>query len=186
MQKHVPNVKLIGLTATPFRTAEREQGLLAKIFQDGVQNEEVKRGHVGITYQIGLKDLINRQILSKPIFESYYTEAHYGESLGLAAWESIRHLDTLPDDIAQQMAKNAVRNRLIVDTYKKKRKEYGQTSYSPSTSTMQSHSISSLQTVVSVLLTLYRQCGMVSPGSVSVGKKTSEIWKHSDRESWMY
>ena len=127
VQKHVPNVKLIGLTATPFRTAEAEQGLLAKIFQDGVQNEEVKRGQLGITYQIGLKDLINRQILSKPIFESYYTEEHYGESLGLAAWESIRHLDTLPDDIAQQMAKNAVRNRLIVDTYKKKRKEYGQT-----------------------------------------------------------
>lgn len=44
VQKHVPNVKLIGLTATPFHTAEAE-GLLAKIFfHDGVQNEQVKRG----------------------------------------------------------------------------------------------------------------------------------------------
>lgn len=127
VQEHIPHVKLIGLTATPFRTAEDEQGLLAKIFRDGVQNGKVKRGQLGITYQIGLKDLINRQILSKPIFESYYTEEHYGESLGLAAWESIRHLDTLPDDIAEQIAKNAARNRLIVSTYKKKQKEYGQT-----------------------------------------------------------
>ncbi len=127
VHKYVPNVKLIGLTATPFRTAQAEQGLLAKIFQDGVRDGKVKRGQLGITYQIGLKDLINRQILSKPIFESYYTEAHYGESLGLSAWESIRHLDTLPDDIAQQIAKSAVRNKLIVDTYKKKQKEYGQT-----------------------------------------------------------
>lgn len=92
VHKYVPNVKLIGLTATPFRTAQAEQGLLAKIFQDGVRDGKVKRGQLGITYQIGLKDLINRQILSKPIFESYYTEAHYGESLGLSAWESIRHL----------------------------------------------------------------------------------------------
>lgn len=127
VQKYVSNVKLIGLTATPFRTAEAEQGLLAKIFQDGVKDGKVRRGQLGITYQIGLKDLINRQILSKPIFESYYTEAHYGEALGLSAWESIRHLDTLPDDIAQQIAKSAARNKLIVDIYKKKQKEYGQT-----------------------------------------------------------
>lgn len=92
VQEHIPHVKLIGLTATPFRTAEDEQGLLAKIFRDGVQNGTVKRGQLDITYQIGLKDLINRQILSKPIFESYYTEEHYGESLGLAAWESIRRI----------------------------------------------------------------------------------------------
>ncbi len=127
VQKHVPYVKLIGLTATPFRTAENEQGLLAKIFQDGVKDGMIQKGQVGITYQIGLKDLINRQILSKPIFESYYTEDHYGESLGLSAWESIQHLDTLPDDIAQQLAKSAARNKLIVDTYQKNQKKYGQT-----------------------------------------------------------
>lgn len=127
VQQSIKNVKLIGLTATPFRTAETEQGLLSKIFQDGVSNGFVKRNELGITYQISLKDLINRQILSKPVFESYYTEEHYGESLGLSAWESIRHLDTLPDDIAEQIAKNAGRNRLIVDTYKNKKKEYGQT-----------------------------------------------------------
>ncbi len=111
----VPSVKLIGLTATPFRTAEDEQGLLAKIYSDD------------IAYQIGLKELIGRQILSKPIFEAYYTDEEYGDSLGLDAWESIQHLDVLPDDIAEQIAVSAARNKLIVDTYRAKQKQYGQT-----------------------------------------------------------
>lgn len=115
VRSKVLNVKLIGLTATPFRTAEDEQGLLAKIYSDD------------ITYQIGLKELINRQILSKPIFEAYYTDEEYGDALGLNAWESIQHLDVLPDDIAEQIAVSAARNKLIVDTYRAKQKEYGQT-----------------------------------------------------------
>ena len=127
VKKKVPNVKLIGLTATPFRTAEAEQGLLAKIYSDGVKNGQVVHGDIGITYQIGLKELINRQILAKPIFESYYTDEAYGDSLGVDAWESIQHLDILPDEVAQQMADSAARNKLIVETYKNNQKQYGQT-----------------------------------------------------------
>ncbi len=127
VKKKVPSVKLIGLTATPFRTEEEEQGLLAKIYSDGIKGGQVVHGDIGITYQIGLKELINRQILSKPIFESYYTDEEYGDSLGLDAWESIQHLDTLPDDVAEQIAVSAARNKLIVDTYLAKQKEYGQT-----------------------------------------------------------
>ncbi len=127
VKARVPNVKIIGLTATPFRTAENEQGLLAKIYSDGIKDGKVIHGDVGITYQIGLKELINRRILSKPIFESYYTEEEYGDTLGLDAWESIQRLDVLPDDIAEQIAVSAARNRLIVDTYLNKKEEYGQT-----------------------------------------------------------
>ena len=123
----IPNLKLIGLTATPFRTAEEEQGLLAKIFTDGINNGRVVHGDIGITYQIGLKELINRQILAKPIFESFYTDEEYGDSLGVDAWESIQHLDVIPDEVAQQMADSAARNKLIVETYKAKQDEYGQT-----------------------------------------------------------
>lgn len=127
VKEKVPNLKLIGLTATPFRTAEEEQGLLGKIYSDGVSDGQVVRGDIGITYQIGLKELINRQILSKPIFESYFTEENYGDSLGLESWERIQYLDNLPDDIAGQMAESAARNKLIVETYKEKQDEYGQT-----------------------------------------------------------
>lgn len=127
VQARVSNVKLIGLTATPFRTADDEQGLLSKIYEDGLRDGKVVHGNSGITYQIGLKELINRRILSKPIFESYYTDEMYGEALGLDGWESIQRLDVLPEDVAGQMADSAARNKLIVSTYQSKQKEYGQT-----------------------------------------------------------
>lgn len=127
VKEKVPNVKLIGLTATPFRTAEEEQGLLAKIYTDGVQNGQAVHGDIGITYQIGLKELINRRILSKPVLESYYTDEFYGKELGLKAWESIQHLDMIPDDLAKKMAESTARNKLIVETYQANQEKYGQT-----------------------------------------------------------
>lgn len=127
IRSKVPHVKLIGLTATPFRTAEEEKGLLGKIYTDGVKNNTVTHNDVGITYQISLKDLISRRILAKPVFESYQTEEQYGQELGLEAWESIQHLDILPEDVARKIAQSTPRNRLIVDTYKKGQKKYGQT-----------------------------------------------------------
>ena len=50
VKTRVPNVKLIGLTATPFRTADDEQGLLAKIYEDGLQGGKMVHGNIGITY----------------------------------------------------------------------------------------------------------------------------------------
>lgn len=123
----VKNAKVIGLTATPFRTAGNEQGLLAQIFSDGVKEGKAEKGNIGITYQIGLKELISRRILSKPIFESCYTEEAFGDNLGLDDWDKISHLDVLPEAIAGQMADSAARNRLIVETYKNNQETYGQT-----------------------------------------------------------
>lgn len=127
VKKRVPGLKLIGLTATPFRTAENERGLLAKIYSDGLKNGRIVQGDVGITYQIGLKELISRQILAKPIFQSFFTEENYGKELGLEALKNIQQLDTLPEDVAEKIAYSAARNKLIVETYCKRKKEYGQT-----------------------------------------------------------
>lgn len=69
VRSKVRNLKLIGLTATPFRTAADEQGLLGEIYTDD------------IAFQINLKDLISRKILSRPIFESCYTDGVYGAML---------------------------------------------------------------------------------------------------------
>ena len=75
IEERVPNLKLLGLTATPFRTAKEEEGLLAKIFKDGVDiSGKTIKGDLGITYQIGLKELINARILSTPVFECKYTD----------------------------------------------------------------------------------------------------------------
>ena len=128
VQERVPNMKLLGLTATPYRTAKEEEGLLSKIFKDGVdESGNVVKGDLGITYQIGLKELINARILSTPIFECKYTEEDYGADLGLDALEHIQRLDVLPEELATEIASSAARNKLIVDTYVNKAKEYGQT-----------------------------------------------------------
>ena len=127
VKSKVKLTKIIGLTATPFRTAETEQGLLSKIYSDGVENGMPVRNRLGIAYKIGLKELINRGILSKPIFESCYTDTNFGADMGVDDWESISRLDVIPDRMANQMVEHAARNRLIINTYLKKQDEYGQT-----------------------------------------------------------
>ncbi len=123
----VANVKLIGLTATPFRTAESEQGLLSKIYTDGIENGMFVHNDKGITYQISLKELINRQILSQPIIESYHTGEDYGQFLGAKDLETIQHFDIIPDDLAEEMVNNAARNKFIVEKYVENKDKYGQT-----------------------------------------------------------
>lgn len=115
LEKKVPAVKTIGLTATPFRTADSEKGLLKKVFPDD------------IIYAISLKELINRQILSRLELEEYQTGEEFGKDMGKNDWESIVHMDTIPDDIAEKIAKSRERNHLIVDTYKRNQDKYGQT-----------------------------------------------------------
>ena len=61
------NLKLLGLTATPFRTSEKEKGLLGKIFTDD------------IIYQIDLLTLMKKGILSKPVPESCETNIDFGD-----------------------------------------------------------------------------------------------------------
>lgn len=115
IQSKVKNVKLLGLTATPFRTSEAEKGLLKKIFVDD------------IVYKIDLKDLIKKGILSIPEFEECNTDITLGEGMGLNAIKSIEQLDSIPDDIANMIADNKVRNNKIVKHYVKNKDKYGQT-----------------------------------------------------------
>jgi len=84
-------------------------------------------GNTGITYQIRLKNLINRRILSKPIFESCYTDEDFEKNLEIDDWDKILHLDVLPAGTTGQMAESAARNRLVVETYKAEQEEYGKT-----------------------------------------------------------
>lgn len=123
----VNHVKLIGLTATPFRTAESEQGLLAKIYTDGIENGLFVHNDKGITYQISLKELINRQILSQPVIESYNTGEDFGSMIGAKDLETIQNLDILPDELADEMVNNAGRNKFIVETFAEGKNKYGQT-----------------------------------------------------------
>ena len=126
VKSKVSNLKIIGLTATPFRTADNEKGLLSKLFLDGL-NENGAFDDSGIAYKVDLKELINKQILSRPHIEECDTQITYGEFLGKNDQDIIEHFDKLPDKIAEDMAMNNKRNKFIVNHYIENRDKYEQT-----------------------------------------------------------
>ncbi|MBN1185272.1 MAG: DEAD/DEAH box helicase family protein [Bacteroidales bacterium] len=123
-RKLIDNVKvkvdvfrMLGLTATPFRTAEDEQGLLHKVFYDD------------IIYKIDLRTLINRGILSEPIFEEVETNVDMTSILSDRDLENIRYfdIDVIGRKTAKTIAQNDKRNWTIVNKYKQNKKKYKQT-----------------------------------------------------------
>lgn len=115
VEQHAKTMKLLGLTATPFRTSEDEKGALKQIFTDD------------IVYKTDLNALIKKGILATPIFEQCGTNIEFAEHLGAKALKNIENLDILPDDIAKEIADNKERNRLIVDEYMNNYEKYGPT-----------------------------------------------------------
>ncbi|SFG94957.1 DEAD/DEAH box helicase family protein [Enterocloster clostridioformis] len=127
MQESGGDFRLLGLTATPFRTAEKEQGLLSKLFPDD------------ILYKIDLRTLIEQGILSDPIFHPIETK------IKMADWFHEENADALLERIvnekgfdfdspgalgeqaARLIAAHSERNRLIVDTYVNNQAIYGKT-----------------------------------------------------------
>jgi len=97
--------KMLGLTATPFRTSETEKGLLSKVFRDD------------IIFAEHLRNMIFQGILAEPIFESLATKVPIYKDLTPKDIKTIENLDNIPPDIAEKLAKSAARNRLIVDHY---------------------------------------------------------------------
>ena len=124
LQKYGGNFHLLGLTATPFRTAEKEQGLLKKLFQDD------------ILYKIDLRTLIERGILAEPIFHSINTGInmtdlfHTGDAdavLERIVNERGFDINSISEKTAKLIAENRERNWQIVDTYTKNQQIYGKT-----------------------------------------------------------
>ena len=108
LQTKVPNIKLLGLTATPFRSDARH---LSEVFPDD------------IAYKIDLTDLIKRGILSLPHFEECQTDLVL--ELTKEEQKKLELEDWIPSDIAIKMAKHKLRNAMIVRKYDYKK--YGQT-----------------------------------------------------------
>ncbi|HHD2753888.1 TPA: DEAD/DEAH box helicase family protein [Clostridium perfringens] len=109
------SVKLLGLTATPFRTADSEKGALKRVYKDD------------ITYSIDLRTLINKDILAKPVTSEMKSNVEVVIDLSEDELRNIRNKDNLPDNIINQIIKNKDRNRMIVEHYLKNREKYGKT-----------------------------------------------------------
>jgi ATP-dependent helicase IRC3 len=117
LQEKTGNFRMIGLTATPFRTAEVEKGLLAKVFPDD------------IIYKIDLKTLIARGILSEPIFEEVQTEFDMTKYLSEEELNNLTYfdIDSIGKGTAKTIAENDQRNWCIINKYVKNKGKYKQT-----------------------------------------------------------
>ena len=117
LRERVGEFRLLGLTATPFRTAEEEQGLLAKVFPDD------------IVYKVDLRTLISRGILSEPIFEEVRTEFDMTRYLTDEQLDNLQYfdIDSIGRATAQTIAENDQRNWSIVNRYVSNRNKYKQT-----------------------------------------------------------
>lgn len=117
INEKISKFRMIGLTATPFRTAEQEQGLLAKVFPDD------------IIYKVDLRTLISRGILSEPVFEEVNTQFDMTKLLSEDQLDNLKYfdIDTIGKGTAKTIAENINRNYIIVNQYKKNKLKYKQT-----------------------------------------------------------
>lgn len=99
------NFKMLGLTATPFRTAVNEGGLLKQVFPDD------------IIFKEDLRNLISRGILADPIFEELPTKLEIYNDLLPRHIKAIQAFDKIPEDIARKIATSSQRNNQIVEQY---------------------------------------------------------------------
>ncbi|MGY2896778.1 DEAD/DEAH box helicase family protein [Deinococcus sp. UYEF24] len=110
----VPDLHLLGLTATPTYSDDRRQGHLKKLFPQE------------ILFQVSPQELMLAGILARPIVEEpptnirpNFSDQDYQEWLG-----SYRDI---PEKVIAHLASNRDRNTLIAETYAQNRDKYGQT-----------------------------------------------------------
>lgn len=117
IQESVSHFQMLGLTATPFRTSESEQGLLKKVFPDD------------IVYKIDLRTLIRLGILSEPHFEEVATGLNFIKDLSEEQIEQLNYfdIDSIGTGIAKTIAENDERNLTIVNKYLLNKEKYKQT-----------------------------------------------------------
>ena len=122
LKEKVSQFRLLGLTATPFRTAEDEKGLLKKVFPDD------------IIYKVDLRTLIRLGILSEPHFEEVTTGQNIIQQFDITE-EQINELNSkfgdfntiLGENISHSIATNRERNLTIINRYVTQKSKYKQT-----------------------------------------------------------
>ena len=119
MKKYIPHIDILGLTATPYRTAKNEQGSLKNIFTTGT----------GIAYSIDMNTLISAEILANPNHIQVPTNVDMTQIFDVSELKKIAKYDlsSLSEKSLEKLNKNTKRNQLIVDTYLANRKKYGKT-----------------------------------------------------------
>ncbi|GAB4310693.1 MAG: DEAD/DEAH box helicase family protein [Methanobacteriaceae archaeon] len=114
LRENYPDMRLLGLTATPTATTENKKIILRKVFPQSVIAEST------------LKDLMTQKILAWPKFEIIKTNIHVDFEFGdYQRW--INTYGDLPQKIVKELAENEDRNKIIAQSYEKDAKKYGKT-----------------------------------------------------------
>lgn len=114
LRERFPEMKLLGLTATPTAPNENKKILLKKVFPQSVIAEAT------------FKDLMTRGILAIPNFETQKTNIDAKFDFGdYQTW--VNTYGDLPQKIIKNLAENEERNKVIANTYADRAKEFGKT-----------------------------------------------------------
>ncbi|MBW4579589.1 MAG: DEAD/DEAH box helicase [Tildeniella nuda ZEHNDER 1965/U140] len=107
--------RILGITATPTRTAETERGTLAKLFGNR------------ILHDVPITTLIERQFLARPLPVRVATEADVEAGVTSQDEQFLAQFHDLSEAWLQRIGHLEERNRLIVDHYLQNHEKYGKT-----------------------------------------------------------
>lgn len=107
--------KLLGLTATPVRGDDEDQRALAALFDES------------IVYQVSRQRLIDDNVLAVPSFETIKTRIEMERELTAKDLEYFEQWGEFGPAFLARLARNAPRNKLIVQQYLKNKDRYGPT-----------------------------------------------------------
>lgn len=108
-------IRLLGLTATPFRMDKDDQRRLWDVFDHN------------LIYQISMAELINKKILSQPVPETVNTHVEMEREFTEKDYQYLEQFGELAPRVLGSLAKNASRNSLIVQYYQTKAHVFGKT-----------------------------------------------------------
>jgi superfamily II DNA or RNA helicase len=116
IEENCNKFNVIGLTATPFRTADKEKSLLAKVFDPQT------------IFKKDLRELIINKILADPKFIPIETNQRFTKKdFSEKEIELLQSNFDLPEKIKKKIIERTDRNRLIVNHYVENKDKYKQT-----------------------------------------------------------
>ncbi|MDX1963966.1 MAG: DEAD/DEAH box helicase [Pirellulales bacterium] len=107
--------KVLGLTATPVRGDIKDQQRLANLFDES------------IVYQINRQKLIDANVLAVPCFETVDTRVEAEKDFTPEDYRHLARWGEIAPGVLGRLAKNAPRNKLIVNQYLMNKDRYGPT-----------------------------------------------------------
>jgi superfamily II DNA or RNA helicase len=112
LQERCPNIKLLGLSATPTRSAEKEQPAFWGLFDS-------------IVHEVELLDLIQRRVLARPKVEVINTGFEFSATPREKA--GFEQFNDLPVSLVKRICEDEGRNNRVISTFVDQKSEWGST-----------------------------------------------------------